>query len=314
MVERGDLEKDKFIEGYPGKTRVRVGLADATTGEDINESNPLPVRDPLLEIARGKVTGETSENKFGRNIEVDSGVTADIWDGGHPVAAGGVSLIWVAPTQARIHAIVSTSLNDSDTGGVNPQSDGARTIRVTGLVNWDTKESSEDIIMDGTTAINTVNSYVIIHRLETLTKGSNPSGPNVGIITATALTDGTITARMGINPDTLRGQGQTQMAIYGVPSLQTAEIGRLYGNINKAAGASGIVNITLVSNPEPNSELTNFLTKHTFGLQTVGTSALTIPFYTPKRVRGPAIIKVQASSNTNDMDISAGFDMVLADN
>lgn len=271
-------------------------------------SNPLPVRDPLLEIARGSVTGEKSENKFGRNIEVDSGVTADIWDGGHPVVAGGVSLIWVAPTQARIHAIVSTSLNDSDTGGVNPQSDGARTIRVTGLVDWDTKEVSEDIILDGTTSVNTTNSYVIIHRLETLTKGNNSSGPNVGVITATAAVDLTITAQIRAS------QGQTQMAIYGVPSLQTAEIGRLYGNVNKAGGAAGLVDITLVANPEPNAELTNFLTKHTFGLQTVGTSALTIPFYTPKRVRGPAIIKIQASSNTNDMDISAGFDVILADN
>lgn len=271
-------------------------------------ANPLPVRDPQLTIARSLVTGMMSVNKFGRNIEIDSAAIADIWDGGHTVASGGVSLIWVAPTQARIHAIVSTSLNDSDTGGVNPQSDGARTVRVFGLTDWDTAEVSEDIILDGTTSVNTSNSYVIIHRIRVLTKGNNATGPNVGVITATAATDATITAQIRA------GQGQTQMAIYGIPSTQKAYIGRLYANANKAGGAAGLLDVSLLSNPEPQTEITSFLTKHTFGLQSTGTSALTIPYYSPKVIEGPAIIKVQASSNTNDMDVSAGFDLVVIDN
>jgi hypothetical protein len=149
---------------------------------------------------------------------------------------------------------------------------------------------------------------VIIHRILVLTKGNNSAGPNVGIITATAATDGTITAQIRVS------QGQTQMAIYGVPSTQKAYIGRLYANVNKSAGAAGLLDVSLLSNPEPDNEITNFLTKHTFGLQTVGTSAFTIPYYAPKVIDGPAIIKIQASSNTNDMDVSAGFDLVLVDN
>jgi hypothetical protein len=270
--------------------------------------DPLPVREPLLSIARNLVTGMFSVNKFGRNIEIDSGVTADIWDGGHRIGAGGVSLIWVAPTQTRIHAIVSTSDEDSDTGGIVAQGDGARTIRVFGLTDWDTNEVSEDIIMDGTNAVNTSNSYVIIHRILVLTKGDDALGPNVGVITATAATDGTVTAQIRVS------QGQTQMAIYGVPSTQKAYIGRIYANVNKSGGAAGLLDVSLLSNPEPDNELTNFLTKHTFGLQTVGTSAFTIPYYTPKVIEGPTIIKIQTSSNTNDMDVSAGFDLVLVNN
>lgn len=257
-----------------------------------------------LEVARGHVPGVSGVNKFGRNIEVDASVSADVWDGGHTLASGGVSLTWVAPTEARVHAIVSSSDADSDTGGTKPQGNGTRTIRVYGLSSWAGREVSEDVVMDGTAPVNTTNSYVIIHRMEVLTKGGNAL-INVGVIKATAAVDGTITAQIRI------GQGQTQMAIYGVPSTQTAFFGRLYANINKAGGASGLADIHLCVNPEPDVEETAFLIKHTFGLQTVGTSALTIPYYVPKVIAGPAIFKVQVVSGNADMDVSAGFDLML---
>lgn len=260
----------------------------------------FPAQDFGLEVAKGKVTGHTSCNIFGRNIEIDSGATADIWDGGH--VTGGVSLIWVAPTAARIHDIASSSASDDgDPAGV-----GARTIRVYGLTDWDTAEVTEDVTLNGTTNVPTANAYVIIHRMEVLTKGA--TSPNVGIITATAQSDGTITAQIRV------GQGQTQSTIFGIPSTQTAYIGRLYGNVNKAGGAAGLMDMQLRFNPEPDSELTNFHVEHTFGLQTVGTSALTINYYVPKIFAGPGIHKIQGVSGTNDMDVSAGYDLILVDN
>lgn len=57
MVERGDLEKDKFIEEYPGKTRVRTGLVDSN-GNPITPSNPLPVQ---------------NDGDFAINVQLDSG-------------------------------------------------------------------------------------------------------------------------------------------------------------------------------------------------------------------------------------------------
>jgi hypothetical protein len=253
-----------------------------------------------LEVARGNVPGMSSVNKFGRNIEIDSGVTADIWDGGHTLASGGVSLIWVAPTVARIHEIVSSSANDTS-GGV-----GARTIRIYGLTSWDTKEVSEDITLNGAGIVATTNAYVIIHRMEVLTKGA--TNVNVGIIKATAQTDNTITAQIQV------GNGQTEMAIFGIPSTQTAYVYNYYAEVNKAGGAAGVVDNCLVVNPEPNAELTNFIIKHRFGLQTVGTSSYSHPFNPPKKIEGPAIIKSTVVSGTNDMDVSAGFDLILADN
>ena len=261
---------------------------------------PLQSKDYALEVARGNVSGVTSVNKFGRNTEIDAAVTADIWDGGN---TGDVSLLWVAPTQARTHTIASTSASDTS-GGV-----GARTVRITGLTSWSTSQVSEDITMDTASPPVTSNSYVIIYRMKVLTKGATSS--NVGTITATATTDGTITAK--ISP----GLGQTGMSIFGIPSTQDMYIGRFYGNLNKAAGAggsTGYVDVELKVNPEPDVELLNFLTKHTFGLSLNGTSALTINYATYKIISGPAIIKIQTTSGTNNMDISAGWDAFVVDN
>jgi len=259
--------------------------------------HPESTDSPELSVARGNVAGQSSLNKFGQNIEVDSGVVADIWDGGHTADE---SLIWVAPTAARTHQITSDSANDTS-GGT-----GCRTLRVYGLTDWDTNEVNEDITMNGTANVATSNSYVIIHRMHTLTKGATAS--NVGTITATADSDSTVTAK--IRP-TL---GQTLMAIYGVPSTQTLYIGRIYANANKAGGAAGLFDFKLLYNPEPDAELTNFLIKHTFGLQTVGTSAFLVPYFVPKKFAGPGILKIQCISGTNNMDISSGFDGILVDN
>jgi hypothetical protein len=253
--------------------------------------------DFFIEVSRGNVPGISAVNKFGRNIEVDSGVTADIWDGGH---TGDESLIWVAPTQARTHTIASDSASDTDGGA------GARRLKVFGLSDWDTAEINEEIVMNTGSPPVTANSYVIIHRMQVLTKGA--TSVNVGTITATATGDATVTAKIRPN------EGQTQMVVYGLPSTQTLYVGRLYGNVNKAGGATGLIDVSLRANPEPQDELLNFLVKHTFGLQTVGTSALTINYYTPKIFAGPAIIKIQAISGTDNMDISAGFDGILVNN
>lgn len=252
-----------------------------------------------LEVARGNIPGMSTINKFGRNIQIDAGITADIWDGGD---TADVSILWVAPTAAAIHNIVSTSGSDA-AGGV-----GARTLRIFGLTGWDKVGVTEDIALNGTNDVPTKNLYVLIHRMLVLTKGA--TSVNVGVITATATSPSatTVTAQIKV------GKGQTQMAIYGIPSICIAYMGRFYANVNKAGGATGLVDVALLYNPEPDIQLTNFLTKHTFGLQTVGTSAFTIPYYVPKVFKGPGILKIQVLSGTNSMDVSAGFDIVVIEN
>ena len=250
-----------------------------------------------LLIPSGAVGGYSAVNKFGRSTDVDSGTDTDIWDGAN--ATDGI-VTWVAPTQARTHQIVSTSANDDG----DPAGTGARTLKVFGLTAWNADEVSEDITLNGTTNVATANQYVIIHRMRVMTKGA--SGPNVGKITATADTDATVTAQINA------GEGQTQMAIYGVPSTKNAYMSAYYASAIKA-GLSVSAAISLLVNPEPDTELTKFLVKHTNGIMTDGATYIRHDFDPYFKVSGPAIIKLQGNASANNTDVSGGFDLILED-
>ena len=255
--------------------------------------------DFTLEVARGNIEGITCVNKFG---EAPSGVqttATDIWD---RADADTTQQIWTAPTEARIHAIVSDSADDDG----DPVGDGARTIRIWGLTDWGTAEISEDITLNGTGSVNTENSYVIIHRMRVLTSGT--TSVNVGTIKATAASDTTITAI--IRPS----EGTTHMAIYGIPSTQTAYLKRWYGSINKSSGAVGTINFRLMFNPEPDAQLTHFSVRSERGVQSTGTSDIDWHLDLPLQLMGPAIIKIQAIASAADIDGSAGFDLFLVTN
>ncbi|MCP4343301.1 MAG: hypothetical protein GY799_31605 [Desulfobulbaceae bacterium] len=272
--------------------------------------NPQHANDPMLTIAMGYnplISKISSVNKFGRSINVDQHET-DIWDvanqSSYPTAGLDDQDIWVAPTQARIHNVKST---DSDDDG-DPVGDGARTIRVYGLTDWDTKETSEVITLNGTTDVATSNAYVIIHRMKVLTKGA--TAINVGTIYATAVTDDTITAQ--INP----GEGQTQMAIYGIPSIQTACMTGFYASVLRAGLSTNErhVDIQVLFNPEPDSELLNFQTKHSTMAGTRASDPFLHTYLPYNGFNGPGIFKIQAIGSANNLDVSAGFDLILVEN
>jgi len=247
-------------------------------------------------LALGQIPNRRSINKFG---EAPSGIqttATDIWS---RADATPTQQIWLAPTAARIHAIVSSSTDDDGA----PVGTGARTIRIYGLKTWDTAESYEDITLNGTTGVNTVNSYVIIHRMKVLTMGA--SGPNVGTISATAATDNTVTAVI------LPGDGQTEMAIYGVPSTQIALLHRWSANIDKASGLVATIDYQLRVNENPNVQTTGFLRKDDLSVQSNGSSESERIFSIPMRFDGPCIIKIQGIASTADSDGEAGFDLEL---
>ena len=238
-------------------------------------------------------------NKFGEAIDCDSGVLTDIWDG----ADGATSTdIWVPPTTARIHAVVSTSASDSFAPAI-----GTQLVRIYGLVDWDTDETSEVITMNGTTPVNTVNSYVIIHRMICETWGTG--GVNIGVITATAATDLTITATI------LARANQTQMCIYGIPSTQYLDVVEFGASMVKGAGATqrGDGEILLMIDPDTNAinntawtNKENFLIvegnnpwRHDYGTDT------------PKRFTGPCILKIQVTANSNNTKVLGYFDAKL---
>ena len=74
-----------------------------------------------------------------------------------------------------------------------------------------------------------------------------------------------------------------------------------------------MVSVSLLANTSPDTELLNFLVKHTNGIVSDGTNYFRHSFEPPFSIAGPVILKIQANANANDTDISAGFDLVLED-
>ena len=249
-------------------------------------------KDFFLEVARGNIPGMTPVEKFGRNPDVDTGTDPeDIWD------VGG---LWVKPTQARIHNIVSASVNDAAAGT------GARTIRVIGLVDWHKVETSEDVILNGQSNVPTKNAYVVIHRMKVLTWGSG--GVAAGTITATAETDSTVTAQI------TQGQDQTLMAVYAVPSLQKLYLTQWYIDLNRG-GSAGTVDCDLLIDPSPDQPNSGYQTKSHLGLQSTGSSHIEHSFKPYFKIPGPALVVSRAAMvSANNTDVSAGFDGILVDN
>ena len=292
----GDVYASDDIAGVK-YSRVKLAVGAPGSATDLSAVAPLPIGDPMLSVARGDVTDLMSVNKFGRSTNVDSGTDTDIWDGANATLD---QAIWIAPTAASIHTIVSSHADDDG----SPVGDGARTIRVYGLTAWDAAEVSEDITMNGVTGVTTENSFVIIHRMKVLTKGA--TNTNVGIITATAAAGQGEEITAQINA----GEGQTQMAIYGISSLEKAYMTSYYASaIKSAVGVSAAV--SLLVNPEPDAELLNFLVKHTNGLGADATNHIQHRFAPYFGIPGPAIIKMQSNASTNDTDVSAGFDLIV---
>jgi len=252
-----------------------------------------------LEVARGLRGSTIAVSKFGRAPSGVQTTATDIWS---RADATPTQQIWVQPTTARIHAIVSTAVTDVS------GSTGATSVTVYGLTSWTTAETSETVTLNGTTPVNTVSSYVIIHRMVANASSTTTAvGVNLGTISATAATDGTVTAIISI------GQGQTQMAIYGIPSIQTFYLKRFFASLNDGS-ATTRMDIQFRVNENPNTQRFAFINKRDLQLSNEGTSALSVNLDIPVKFVGPCIIKIQGIGSTADVDTSAGFDGYLVTN
>lgn len=255
------------------------------------------VTDFFGDVALGMLPYYKSVNKFGYAPSGVQTSETDIWD---RADATPTQSVWVAPTQARVHAIVSTSAQDAS-GGT-----GALQVIVYGLTSWSTAEVSETITLTGQTPVNTSNSYAIIHRMKCVPQATSTSA-NAGTITATAASDATITAVI------LPGNGQTEMAIYGVPSTKTALLYRWSCAVDQATAAGASIDFILRVNENPNTQLLAFLRKDDISVQSTGSNTHDRVYAVPVAYPGPCIIKVTGKGSANDLDAKAEFDLILVD-
>jgi hypothetical protein len=248
-----------------------------------------------IEIPEGEVDGHYAVNKFGSTNNADNGIATDVWD-------RDAQPVWLAPTAARIHAIASSNDNDGKTAA--PNSTGARTVQVYGLKTWDLAETSEVVTLDGTTPVNTANSYVIIHRMKVLTSGSG--GPNIGTITATAASDSTITAQI------IPLDGQTSMAIYGVPSTQSLYLASWYVAVDRDSPANAKLKARLKWTEDVESQPTVFTNKMRLSLS-VNDPPHQHMFMPHNGFSGPGILKITVVADSNDSICDGGFDGYVVD-
>ncbi len=272
-------------------SQLPVGASTESTLSTLNTKTNQSNSD--FEIAQGNVASTTAVHVTGRAPAGLQTTISDIW---WRADAAATQQIWLAPTAARVHAIVSTSANDAAAGT------GMRTARVTGLTSWATAETSETVTMNGTTPVNTASSYVMINKLEALTWGSTFS--NVGTITATAATDATVTAVIApiIN--------ESQQAIYGIPSTQSAYITQIESSIYDATAAVRTL-WNLAVNLTPTTSTRTFTQKKKWTVNNQGASNVVMPFEPYMKVQGPAIIKLQALSNAADVEGTGNFSLII---
>ena len=254
-----------------------------------------------LQVSRDLVEDYYQDQKFGRAPDGVQSSETTIWDRADSTPT---QQILVPPTQARIHAIVSGSGNDTNSSG-----SGARQVTVWGLTSWTQTayETSETVNLNGTTPVNTSNSYVFIHRMRVTLAGS--SNANEGVITATAATDSTISAAINI------GNGSTEMAVRAIPQGWKLFMESWTVQIAKSSGTAASISFGLYDfDYAPVVAATGSATKSERDLssvQSTGVSSFTKQYSYPLRFTGPCYVEVRGVASTTDVDGASSFNYVV---
>ncbi|MDK1029605.1 MAG: hypothetical protein QGM50_02410 [Anaerolineae bacterium] len=272
----------------------------------VSEVVDFLIKDYFGEVALGNIEGRMSMDKFGAAPFGVQTTETDIWDRADAVPT---QPVWLAPTAARIHTIQSTSAQDI-VGGT-----GVATVDISYLPDWNTEEAIERVTGNLNAGIAMSNAAVIIHRMVVLPQASTTDpGGNEGTITATAAVDATVTAAILPGAGSEPGNGETEMAIYGIPSTQKALLYNWDAQIDKSQGAVASINFRLRVNLNPDVQTVSFHRRDDISVQSTGTSSRAKPKLPPILIEGPAIIKVTGEGSVNDLDAEAGFDLVIVDN
>jgi hypothetical protein len=240
-----------------------------------------------LQVARGQVDGHKTLFKFGINGDVGTSIET-VW------AQGGT---YVYPTSATVMKISSSSADDTSAGT------GARTISIAGLdANYN--EISETVILNGQTAVNTVNSYLRISRMFVVTAGSGATA--AGTIYAGV---GAVTAGV---PATIYGMitltaNQTQMAFWTVPAGYTLYLmGVFFTSANSTANAS--TNFQLIQRP------LGGVFRIQSSSRVAGNGDFVVDLHTPLAFVEKTDIEIRAIASAGASNVSAEFEGIYIKN
>jgi len=257
-----------------------VNIAD----EDGNIINTFGAASNIV-ISAGDLAGYSAINKFGRNPNI-GGAPETIW------MYGGRYVYLTSPSTVYAH---STDTDDSVSGT------GARTVTIQGLDG--NYESIEETVTVRSGVASTA-QFLRVFRAFVATSGSTGTNEGNIIISTGAAGTGTVLADIGtIGTGTTYGLGQTQLALYTIPShctgyLTTWNIG--VGSYNDA------VTVSLLSREFNSAFRTRDIMDAPGGHHTRNYS---VPIRLPAKT-DIEIIGI-ASTGTN---ISSSFDIILVEN
>lgn len=232
-------------------------------------------------------------NVFGKATNVDTNVATDIWDRANPEDD---QAIWLAPLSPLVHTVVSDDANDGGGGS------GARLVTIKGLDSG-FNEITEQITLNGTSGVQTVNQYIRINSFRCDEFGSGDI--NAGEITATAQINNTVTAQI------CAGLGNALMAIYTIPDNTTGYMTQFYGTIDRTTGAPTKALITLLARKNAGTLTSGFVVENNLVVQFDGNTDVPRRFEPFKRFPAKTDIKLQCTASSNNTSVSAGFDVIL---
>jgi hypothetical protein len=265
--------------------RIKLGIGIKGEAIDLSLSDPMPVRDPTLELVRGDITGHSSINKFGQNPEVASGATEDVWDGG-----GTYSFPATADITHIRQAVDQVAMR-------------GQTIEAQGL-DTDWNFLVQNVVLD---ASNTTTPVVLTTALRRSFRMK---------VLANVVTDQDVELRNVGGGTTYAiiqaGNNQTLMAVYTVPNGKTAYLTGFYADVvESVANDPKSTNIKLwVADRDAGHE---FMLLHAKGLST-SQSAFQHFFNPYIKITQKNDIKISATPNDKAAEVHAGFDLILVDN
>jgi len=174
---------------------------------------------------------------------------------------------------------------------------GAGIMYIKGL-NASFLSTNEFVIMDGTNNVPTVSSYTRMFRARAF--GANTTGA-VGILTATAQVDGTVSCQI------INGNNQSLMSIYTVPFGKIGYLAKWWGSISKKQISSSIVRLRAGTLDGLGYIL------QTRAITTSGSSEFNYSYTISEPLAGGVDVWVEADSDSNDVGITSGFDLILKD-
>jgi hypothetical protein len=186
-----------------------------------------------LQVARGLIPGHSVVTVFGYNPDVDTSEES-VWPDGGTVPH---------PTVASVLKVSS-----SDAADVSPSGTGARTVQITGL-NANYFEVSETVVLNGQTAVNTVNSYLYVNGLTVTSVGSggaNAGNVNVGTGTVTSGVPAVLYDMIAI------GYNNRTTGHYCIPAGYTGFLVQGLFTAGQASGSTAITGKLLIHSPDDN--------------------------------------------------------------